>query len=194
MQRQSEEAKEQQDAKASAGQTREKTAAALSASDPLERWLPVFEKGDSGLPEDDKILHVVDGVNDRVAELAPLLRSPDRKIMRQAVYAAAALRDPKTEIIEPLANAGRLTNMLIKETRAGALPNDPDLTAGEKALAFFLKWTEAMKNAGPAAAQQYRAVLEEIEREAGDEKTGDIESIGRFARNELQNLAPPQRQ
>jgi len=185
--------KERDQAKAGFLEEREQAAAALSPDAPLTDWTPFFEDGDSGLPYYSEVGRAVGVINARAPELEAPLRSPDRRLVRQAVYGAAELREIPAILIQPLADAGRLTLTLIEEATNAALPDDPDLIAEAKAYAFFFRWGLAMKRAGSAAAEQHRVVLAEIESEASQVKAGDIEAISRYAREDLRNLgAMPQ--
>lgn len=170
-------------------QEREKAAEAIPADAPVALWLPLFEDPD-GSPADyrwggaDRMERKA--LASHVLELAPLLASNDRTVKRQAVFALGSLQETPQPLVEPLLAAGRLTIELIKEARGRAgTPDDPDLEAERKALQYFGMWSTAMSHAGPAAAPKFRPILEEIEREAGTSKTGDIEIIARKAREYL---------
>src|SRR5579864_2549871 len=77
----------------------------------------------------------------RVLELAPLLASSDRTVMRQAVFALGSLQDTPEPLVEPLIVAGRLMIDLIKEART---LDHPDLGAERRALQYFGMWRNAM--------------------------------------------------
>jgi hypothetical protein len=171
---------------------REKAVAALPDDAPILEWLPWFEDIDGGPSAtgwggaDRRERRVL---GPRVLELGPLLASKDRTVMRRAVYALGALYETPPQLVEPLANAGRLTVDLIKEARAKApAPDDPDVAAEEKALQYFHIWRIAVMNAGPAEFPKCRSVLEEIQREASVSKTGPIEFVARTAREDLEKL------
>jgi hypothetical protein len=138
--------------------------AAVPAGAPLLQWLPFFED-ERGRPYTGSpgARPEVEAVKAYPAQLGPLLRSRDKNVVRQAVYAVAALPAIPATLIDALAAAGRRTIELIKEARAGALPNDPDLVAASRAYTYFFYWNQAMDH---ASAAKRRLVLEEIEREA----------------------------
>jgi hypothetical protein len=143
-----------------------KTFDSMPADAPIAKWLPLFEDADgrptANMPGDHPELKAV---NAHAEQLSPLLRSTDRNVVRQAVYAAATLEHPPESIIEPLAHAGLRTIELAKESSAGALPGDPDLVAEDKAHQYFSSWSVAMDHAGDAAIPARRKVLEQIEPE-----------------------------
>src|SRR5579864_6362018 len=122
----------------------------------------------------------------RVLELAPLLASSDRAVMRQAVFALGTLQETPPALVERLLTAGGLTVTLIAEAKAA--PDETRIDAERKALQYFGPWRNAMNNASPAAAPRFLPILEEIERDASGSKPGDLEIILRYAREALEKL------
>jgi hypothetical protein len=162
--------------------------AAISPDAPLTEWLRFVEKGDSGLINDSVPSRPIEIFNARAAELEPLLRSPDRQVKMRAVFAAGLLRQIPAALIQPLADTGELVLTLIQETKAAAKESDPDLTVGPRASGYFFKWSLAMQLAGAPAAEPFRKVLLEIQREAGADQSRDVEMIGRYSAEYLKNL------
>jgi len=132
----------------------------------------------------------VEAVKAHPAQLGPLLRSRDKNVVRQAVFAVASLTATPATLIDALAAAGRRTVELIKDARAAALPNDPDLVAASRAYTYLRSWDQAMDQAGPASAAKRRLVLEEIEREAHGSPAaeGDLHRIAIESRKALDSL------
>ncbi len=168
---------------------RDQAAKAIPAGAPLARWLPLFEDPD-GSPAAyrwggaDRIERRT--VAARVLELAPLLASSDRAVMRQAVFALGTLQETPPALVERLLTAGGLTVTLIAEAKAA--PDETRIDAERKALQYFGPWRNAMNNASPAAAPRFLPILEEIERDASGSKPGDLEIILRYAREALEKL------
>lgn len=174
---------------------RDKAAAAITPNDPIERWLPLFED-----PDGSPAVYRWGGaermeckaVAARVLELAPLLASSDRKVMRQAVFTLGTLFETPEPLIEPLLVAGRLNLELIKEARERSkTKEDRDHGAELRAGQYFDMWSRAMNNAGPAGASRFRPILVEVEREASASTTADLYSIASRAREYLEKLNPP---
>jgi hypothetical protein len=173
---------------------RDKAAAAITPGDPMARWLPLFEApngspADYGWGGEDRMERKA--VAARVLELAPLLASSDRTVMRQAVFALGSLQETPDSLIAPLLAAGRLNIELIKEARERArTPAERDLVAEERARQYFDMWSRSVNHAGTPAAPKFRATFEEIEREAGANTSADLYSIVTKAREFLTNLGP----
>ena len=174
---------------------REKALAAMPADAPLAQWLPFFEnERGQGMHYAGDDYPEVRVLKSRMPELAQLLRSRDSNVVRQAVFATAALDEVPGSLIAPLAGAGRLTIDLIREARGGALPDDPDVAAERRASTYFFYWDLAMEHAGAAGTGPRRAALEAIEREAsGSSGKGGIHEIAEQARKDLDNPERPAR-
>jgi hypothetical protein len=177
---------------------RDKAAAAIPPDAPVERWLPLFEDPD-GSPAAyrwggaDRIERRAVGA--RVLELAPSLRSSDRTVMRQAVFALGALSQTPQPLLEPLLAAGQLIPVLIREARAvpvSADGRDSDHQKSEtRALQYFSMWTNSINNAQPSAWARFSGILQEIAREAeATHSNGDVAIIAREAKEHLEKLNP----
>jgi hypothetical protein len=169
---------------------RAQAVAAMPADASLQQWLPFFED-ERGQPDVAGVgfARALDVLKTHPAQLGPLLRSKDKNVVRRAVFGVAALEATPSILIDALAAAGRRTIDFMKEARAGALPNDPDLVAAARAFLYFSTWDKAMEQAGPAGAAKRRAVLEEIERDARSPASdGDIHRIAEQSRKVLDSL------
>lgn len=159
-------------------QKRQKDLAAMPPQPKVADWLPFYENVWEVPTYPQDILGAeVAAVNAHPEELLPLLQSEDMVVVRRAAYATTFLKSVPPELIEPLAHSGLYTIQLIRNARAGALPNDPDEVAEDKASSFFTQWTMAMDHAGAAAARA--STLEQI---AAELKKGPLdEKLGRLA-------------
>lgn len=194
------EMRDREAAKASAfWEERGKMAAAIPADAPIEQWLPLFEDPD-GTPASyrwggaERVERKA--VAARLLELGPLLRSSDRRVMRQAVFALGSLQETPESLVDPLLAAGRLVPVLIKEARAvpvTELNGDADRQKAEtRALQYFGMWENSMNNAPAAARGQFQTVLEDIQHEAeASHSTADVAIIAYKARDDVEKLARP---
>ena len=123
----------------------------------------------------------------RVLELAPLLESKDRTVVRQAVFALGSLNETPPALVVPLLEAGRLTIELIKEAKTQApRPDDPAADpaadAAKRALQFFDMWHIAVNQAGKVEDPRLRTFLEDVQRETAGSQ-GDLWTIWKTARD-----------
>jgi hypothetical protein len=176
-------------------ESRDNTAAAITPTDPMTRWLPLFEDP-NGAPAEyrwggqDRMERKA--VTARVLELAPLIASNDRTVMRQAVFTLGSLSTTPEPLIEPLLVAGHLNVELIREAQESArklAAKDP--ATEERARQYFDMWIRSVNNAGPAALPRFRTVLEEIEREASASTNADFYGVAAKARELLATLSSP---
>ena len=159
-------------------QKRQRDRAALPPAPTVADWLPFYENAWQ-VPTNPKDMlgPEVQAVNDHPEELVPLLRSEDMTVARRAAFATKFLKTVPPYLIEPLAHTGLYTIQLIREARAGALPDDPDELTEEKAWSFFIEWGMAMDHA--EATTQRRGILEQI---AAELASGPLdEKLGRLA-------------
>ncbi len=171
-------------------QAREQAAAAVPDDAPAAKWIPLFEDPDGtpasyrwgGADRRERRM-----LAPRVLELAPLLESGDRTVTRQAVFALGSLQETPSALVEPLIAAGRMAVTLIDEAKAATA--EAKMDAETKASRYFDMWSNAMTNAGPAAAPKFRPMLEEIERDASTGGPGDLEIVARRAKEFLGKIA-----
>jgi len=177
-------------------QQREDAAKAITADDPIERWLPLFEDP-GGVPSAyrwggaDRIERR--SVAARVLELAQPLASKDKTVVRQAVFALGSLYETPRALVPPLLAAGRLTLDYIQEAKSQPQTEEPsDAARGTKALQYFDMWSRAVKNAGPVEAPELRTLLADIQRETAGLKD-DLWILNNNAK-EFQHSLPPVRE
>jgi hypothetical protein len=167
---------------------RKKDLAAMPPAPTVSDWLPFYENVWEVPTYPKDILGAeVAAVNAHPEELLPLLLSEDIVVARRAAFATTFLKSVPPYLVEPLAHTGLQTITLIRDARAGALPNDPDELAEEKASSFFTQWTMAMDHAGAKSSR--RGVLEqiagELERGPRDEKLERLAGSVKTALDEL---------
>ena len=161
--------REHPDPAAAFQEARQRALAAMPKDAPVEQWLPFFEnERGQAIAYSAGSYPEVEAVKAQPLALIPLLRSSDAATVRRAVFAAGALEQIPGPLIEPLAAAGRRTIEMMREARAGALPEDPDLGAEDRAYTFFFYWKLAMDRAGAAGAAARHAVMEQIRQAAGE--------------------------
>jgi hypothetical protein len=161
----------------------------LRPEDPLVKWLPLFEgpDGEPQQPPNPDALRSM--LQNRSAELAPLLLSTDPNVQRTAVFAAATYypRVPES-LIQPLVAAGAHTVDLIQQA-AAANPEEPDLAAENRAYTYYSYWAMALNNYGEEAVRLAKPVFEHIERAAlMGPKEGKIHDIAESARESLNKI------
>jgi len=158
----------------------------------LAKWLPLFE-GPDGEPQEPPNPEAVKSMlQQRSAELAPLLLSTDPNVRRTAVFAAGIYypRVPES-LIQPLVAAGEHTVELIQEA-AAANPDAPDLAAENRAYTYYLHWSTAVENSGEDAVRLAKPVFEKIERAAlMGPKEGKIHDIAEWAHKSLDKIGAP---
>ncbi len=176
------------DPEAAFQEARRAAIAAVPPDAPLVKWLPFFEGRDGkGPPFNSGLPPELQFVKTRAAELAPLLRSENPTVVRQAVYAAATLDALPASLVDPLAAAGRHIQELIRMAHERALPDDPDLSSERAAYELFFWWNQAMEHTGSAGAKARRAALEELAPLVRDSrKFSDLEIISEQIQKVLQ--------
>jgi hypothetical protein len=167
---------------------------ALPADGPLAQWLPFlesdsespFEVGDDAGRQLDR---VKEALNQRPAQLAPLLSSDDNDTARRALFAVGYLGAVPASLMGPLLENGRHMGKLIAEARACSEPGDPDLVAVDAVSTFYGTWRQTVRETGEAGAAARRTVIEEIARELGnDSETGLFRRLTVAVRSELQEM------
>jgi hypothetical protein len=151
---------------------RKNALAAIPPAPTVADWLPFYENvWEVPTYAKDILGPEVAAVNAHPEELLPLLGSEDLAVQRRAVWATTFLKSVPAFLIEPLTRSGLQTIKLIQAARAGALPNDPDELAGERASSFFTYWSIAMDHAGAMARRRIlEQIAAELERGPLDEK------------------------
>jgi hypothetical protein len=176
-------------AKAAEEEARKKIVDSLLPTDPLERWLELFdpdsmEPGDIGQAR----VRALEVVKTKMAEFPAALRSPDRKLVSRALKALRLIDSTPPELIPALGVAGHQVVNFIHAARASSQPGDPDLLAEKAALDFFLSWDLVMGHIGPNANAARLPVLQEIAADVKDEKDEDLAQIAGYVRQDIDQL------
>ena len=167
-------------------------AGSLRPSDPLERWLGLFEPGNivGGMiieRPDDPLGQGMLVVRTKMAEFPRVLGSSDLRLVKRAMDVLSMVRhDIPPELFPAIGESGRQVLTLVHAARAAGQAGEPDLAAEHEAYNFFLCWDNLMQ-LDPAAAAVRLSTLEEIVADVKDQD-GDLGEIARYARQDVESL------
>jgi hypothetical protein len=139
--------------------------AALDAKGSVELWFEPFGPLPDVPPGAADAMQAV--VNERPAEVAAFLRSPDRDRVRGAVYALSIVPKIPAAVTPALIEAGSQVASYAawaRDTKAG----DAQDNAEDVAWNFFERWTQAIERASPPRDNaRYRFLLDEVQKASG---------------------------
>lgn len=166
---------------------RKRDFAALKPDSPITDWLRFIDEDATG--EERGAATAM--IQKRAAELAPVLRSNDRRALLRALRALDFYTfkfDPA--LAEPLIDAGRQIPEIVKRARAAGSQEDPDLAAQVEAKFILMAWHESLDKAATAIPNATRkAIFEQIMAVSADyEGPGEMRSIHGLASHYLEEL------
>ncbi len=164
-------------------EARNKALAAMADNAPIAQWLPFFERtpGDPTPHVGGETFREVEAVRARPLELAALLRSNDRTLARQAVFAAYALYHTPVALVQPLADCAHMHLDLIRDAQ-----NDEDLE--KSTYMYFYHLAMALDHAADEGKAARHKVLEEVAQALGPspgKPHSALQSLREYVQKEL---------
>ena len=144
--------------------------ALLDRQAPLDCWLSPFQPG-TDVREGDAPPGASDAlqilVHERTSEFALILGSPDRELVRGAVFALSVVTTIPASLTPALIEAGTQVASFAASARESA-PGGRQDKAEQIAWEFFERWTQAIQAASPPRDNaRYRALMDEIQKASG---------------------------